>query len=40
MQNSRREIKEKMIKLYSREKSIKGYIKRGKIEAKFFDEKS
>src|SRR6056297_3663946 len=28
MQNSRREIKEKMIKLYSREKSIKGYIKR------------
>ncbi|MGM0602265.1 MAG: hypothetical protein ACQESS_03000 [Bacillota bacterium] len=39
MQNSRREIKEKLVKLYSREKSIKGYRNKGKFEAKFFDEK-
>ncbi|RCW47707.1 MULTISPECIES: hypothetical protein [unclassified Halanaerobium] len=40
MQNSRGKIKEKLVNLYSREKSIKGYKKRGKYEAKFFDEKS
>lgn len=32
--------KEKMISLYSREKSIKGYLNSDKYEAKFFDEKS
>ncbi|RAK04922.1 hypothetical protein C8C77_1377 [Halanaerobium saccharolyticum] len=34
------ENKEKMISLYSREKSIKGYLNSDKYEAKFFDEKS
>ncbi|MFW5736199.1 MAG: hypothetical protein ACOCXB_02455 [Halanaerobium sp.] len=32
--------KKKMISLYSREKSIKGYLNSDKYEAKFFDEKS
>jgi len=32
--------KEKMLSLYSREKSIKGYLNSDKYEAKFFDEKS
>jgi len=32
--------KEKMISLYSREKSIKGYLNSDKYEAKFFDKKS
>ncbi|MEC9490824.1 MAG: hypothetical protein UMU04_07720 [Halanaerobiales bacterium] len=34
------ENKEKMISLYSREKSIKGYLNSDKYEAKFFDQKS
>lgn len=32
--------KEKMLSLYSREKSIKGYLNSDKYEAKFFDEKT
>lgn len=32
--------KEKMLSLYSREKSIKGYLSPDKYEAKFFDEKT
>lgn len=33
-------VKNKILKLYNREKSIKGYRKEEKFEAKFFDEKS
>ncbi|ADO76688.1 hypothetical protein [Halanaerobium praevalens] len=40
LENKKKENKEKMISLYSREKSIKGYLNSDKYEAKFFDEKS
>ncbi|MFW6273329.1 MAG: hypothetical protein ACOC17_00360 [Halanaerobium sp.] len=34
------DVKNKILELYNREKSIKGYRKEEKYEAKFFDEKS
>ena len=40
LEKKKTENKEKMISLYSREKSIKGYLNSDKYEAKFFDEKS
>ena len=40
LEDKKKENKEKMISLYSREKSIKGYLNSDKYEAKFFDEKS
>ena len=40
VEKKKKENKEKMISLYSREKSIKGYLNSDKYEAKFFDEKS
>lgn len=40
LEKKKDENKEKMISLYSREKSIKGYLNSDKYEAKFFDEKS
>lgn len=40
LENKKKQNKEKMISLYSREKSIKGYLNSDKYEAKFFDEKS
>lgn len=40
LEEKKKENKEKMISLYSREKSIKGYLNSDKYEAKFFDEKS
>jgi hypothetical protein len=40
LEKKKNENKEKMISLYSREKSIKGYLNSDKYEAKFFDEKS
>ncbi|MFN2340089.1 MAG: hypothetical protein ABR547_02335 [Halanaerobium sp.] len=40
LEKKKSENKEKMISLYSREKSIKGYLNSDKYEAKFFDEKS
>ncbi|MFP4372315.1 MAG: flagellar export chaperone FlgN [Halanaerobium sp.] len=40
LEKQKEENKEKMISLYSREKSIKGYLNPDKYEAKFFDEKS
>ena len=40
LEEKKEENKEKMLSLYSREKSIKGYLNSDKYEAKFFDEKS
>lgn len=40
LEEKKKENKKKMISLYSREKSIKGYLNSDKYEAKFFDEKS
>jgi len=40
LEKKKTENKEKMLSLYSREKSIKGYLNSDKYEAKFFDEKS
>jgi small-conductance mechanosensitive channel len=40
LENKKEKNKEKMISLYSREKSIKGYLNSDKYEAKFFDKKS
>ncbi len=40
LEKKKDENKKKMISLYSREKSIKGYLNSDKYEAKFFDEKS
>lgn len=40
LEKKKSENKEKMLSLYSREKSIKGYLNSDKYEAKFFDEKS
>jgi hypothetical protein len=40
LEEKKTENKKKMISLYSREKSIKGYLNSDKYEAKFFDEKS
>ena len=40
LEEKKKENKEKMLSLYSREKSIKGYLNSDKYEAKFFDEKS
>jgi len=40
LEKEKTENKKKMISLYSREKSIKGYLNSDKYEAKFFDEKS
>ena len=40
LEKQKNKNKEKLISLYSREKSIKGYLNSDKYEAKFFDEKS
>ena len=40
LEEKKKENKGKMMSLYSREKSIKGYLNSDKYEAKFFDEKS
>ncbi|RCW53348.1 MULTISPECIES: hypothetical protein [Halanaerobium] len=40
LEEKKKENKERMISLYSREKSIKGYLNSDKYEAKFFDQKS
>lgn len=40
LKQQKEDVKSKILKLYTREKSIKGYRKEEKFEAKFFDEKS
>jgi hypothetical protein len=40
LKQKKNEVKNKILELYNREKSIKGYRKEEKYEAKFFDEKS
>jgi hypothetical protein len=40
LKQKKTEIKDKILELYSREKSIKGYRREEKYEAKFFDEQS